>query len=150
MASSPPLSSPWCPLPLCPTPATPEPPSSRLPQLRRPHRRGEERRRPQSSVSPWSDPLCSIQIERPRPPVTLRAFNPPGLIPSVRFRSNGPDREYRFAHVCPDALTRLSAPKSSGAGPARSVRPSPSAADAPGPACQPRLRAHTRARARAI
>jgi hypothetical protein len=50
-------------------------PSSRLPQLRRPHRRGEEQRRPQPSV-----------------------FSP-GLIPSVRFRSHGPDRGYRFAHA---------------------------------------------------
>jgi hypothetical protein len=50
-------------------------PSSCQPQLRRPHSRGEEQHRPQPSV-------------------------PPGLIPSVRFRSNGPDRGYRFAHAC--------------------------------------------------
>jgi hypothetical protein len=78
----------------------PGPPNSRLPQLRRPHRRGEEHRRPQP-------------------------FNALGLVPSIRFRSNGLDCGYRFAHACPDALACLLAPKSSGAGPTRSVRPPP-------------------------
>jgi hypothetical protein len=57
-----------------PNPGDPRPHSSRLPQLRRPHHRREEQRRPQPSV-------------------------PPGLIPSVRFRSHGLDHGYRFAHA---------------------------------------------------
>jgi hypothetical protein len=56
-----------------------------------------------------------------------------GLIPSVRFRSHGSDRGIPLRARAPDALARLSAPKSPGAGPARSVHPTPSAADAPGP-----------------
>jgi hypothetical protein len=93
MASCPPLSSPWCPLPLCPTPVTLDPPSSRLPQLQRPHRRREEQRRPQP-------------------------FNPLGLVPSVRFRSNGLDRGYRFAHARP-------APASGPHRPIQIARPGP-------------------------
>jgi hypothetical protein len=65
-----------------------------------------------SRPSPWSDPLRPIQIAWPGPRVPLRAraldtlarlsappaaILPPGLIPSVRFRSHGPDRGYRFA-----------------------------------------------------
>jgi hypothetical protein len=71
-------------------------PSPRQPQLRRPHRRGEEQCRPQPSV-------------------------PPGLIPSVRFRSHGPDRGYRFAHAPP------------GAGSARSAHSPPLSLTLPGP-----------------
>jgi hypothetical protein len=29
-----------------------------------------------------------------------KPFNPLGLIPSIRFRSNGSDRGYHFTHVC--------------------------------------------------
>jgi hypothetical protein len=134
------LSLPWRPLPLCPTPVTLDPPSSRLPQLRRPHHRGEEQCRPQPFTPPRSDPLRPIQIARPGPRVPFRArapdalarllapptaVRPPGLIPSVQFRSHGPDRGYRFANVRPGALARLSAPKPPGAGPARSAHSPP-------------------------
>jgi hypothetical protein len=61
----------------------------RLPQLRRPHLRGEEQRRPQPSVHT-------------------------GLIPSVRFRSHGPNHGYRFTHARPGALACLSMPKPPG------------------------------------
>jgi hypothetical protein len=91
-------------------------PSSHLHQLRRPHHRGEEQRRPQSSV-------------------------PPGLIPSVRFRSHDPDRGYRFAHARPGALAHLSAPKPPDAGPARSARSPPLSLTLPGPPVSARPRA---------
>jgi hypothetical protein len=137
MASSPPLSLSWCPLPLCPTPATSDSPSSRLPQLRRPHRRGEEQRRLQPFTPPRSDPLRPILITRPGPRVPLHARAPCALglplIPSFRFRSNGPDRGYRFAHARPDSLARLSAPKPSCAGPAQSARSPPLSLTLPGP-----------------
>jgi hypothetical protein len=65
-----------------------------------------------SRLSPWPDPLHPIQIAWPEPRVPLRArvpdalarlsappvaVYPPGLIPSVLFRSHGLDRGYRFA-----------------------------------------------------
>jgi hypothetical protein len=48
-----------------------------------------------------------------------------GLIPSVRSSSHDSDREIPLRARAPDALARLSAPKSPTAGPARSVRPPP-------------------------
>jgi hypothetical protein len=49
----------------------------------------------------------------------------PGLIPSVRSSSHGPDHEIPLHARTPDALARLSAPKSPSAGPAWSVRSPP-------------------------
>jgi hypothetical protein len=49
----------------------------------------------------------------------------PCLIPSVQSSSHGPDRGIPLRARTPDALARLSAPKSPGAGPARSVRSPP-------------------------
>jgi hypothetical protein len=46
----------------------------------------------------------------------------PCLIPSVRFSSHGPNRGIPLRARAPNALARLLAPKSPGAGPARSVR----------------------------
>jgi hypothetical protein len=148
MALSPPSSSSWHPLPLCPTPAIPEPPkpAPASTPVTSPSWRGTAP--PAAVCSPWSDPLRLIQIARPRPRVSLRArapnalaclsalpatVRPPGLIPSVRFRSHDPDHGYRFAHACPNALARLSAPKSSSAGPARSTRSPPLSLTLPGP-----------------
>jgi hypothetical protein len=108
MAPSPPLSSSWRHLPLCPSPATPDPPSSRLPQLRRHHCRREEQHRPQP-------------------------FNPLDLVPSVRFRSNVSDRGFRFAHARPYSLARLSAPKPSSVGLARSAHSPPLSLTLPSP-----------------
>jgi hypothetical protein len=45
-----------------PNSGDPGPPSSRLLQLRQLHHHGEERRRPQPSVFPRSDPLRPIMI----------------------------------------------------------------------------------------
>jgi hypothetical protein len=70
----------------------------------------------------------------------------PGLIPSVRSSSHDPDREYRFEHARPVPLARLSAPKSPGVGPTRSVHPHPLSLT-PWPACQRSL-ARPRARPR--
>jgi hypothetical protein len=70
----------------------------------------------------------------------------PGLIPSVRFRSHSSDRGIPLRARAPDALAHLSAPKSPGAEPARSVRPPPSAADAPGPLVSARPPARVRLR----
>jgi hypothetical protein len=111
-----------------------------------------------SRLSPWSDPLRLIQIARLRPRVPLRArapdalalllvppaaVRPPGLIPSVRFRSHGPDRGYRFAHARPDSIARLSAPKPSGTGPTRSARSPPLSLTLPGPLVSARPLART-------
>jgi hypothetical protein len=49
----------------------------------------------------------------------------PGLIPSVQSSSHDPDRGIPLHARAPDALTCLSAPKSHGAGPARSVHSPP-------------------------
>jgi hypothetical protein len=114
MAPSPPLSSSWRPLPPCPTSATPDPLAhARLNSgdLTAAERSSTARNR---LFFPRSDPLRPIQIKRPGPRVPLHArvpdalarllvppaaVRPPGLIPSVRFRSNDPDRGYRFAHA---------------------------------------------------
>jgi hypothetical protein len=108
MASSLPLSSPWRPLPLCPTPATLEPlllaPAS-TPATSPPRRRTAL---PMVAHPSRSDFPCSILIARPGPRDTasrtralapwpacqrcLQPLIPPGLVPSIRFRSNGPNR----------------------------------------------------------
>jgi hypothetical protein len=49
----------------------------------------------------------------------------PGLIPSARSSSHDQDRRIPLRARAPDALARLSAPKSPGAGTARSVRSPP-------------------------
>jgi hypothetical protein len=59
--------------------ATPTPATS-------PSRRGAAP--PAAVCFPWSDPLRPIQIKRLGPPQSSVS---PGLIPSVRFRSNGSD-----------------------------------------------------------
>jgi hypothetical protein len=107
--------------------------------------------------SPWSDPLRPIQIARPGPRVPLcarapvalarlsappTAVRPPGLIPSVRFRSHGPDRGYRFAPARPNSLARLSAPKPPRAEPARSARSPPLSLALPDPPVSARPLAH--------
>jgi hypothetical protein len=68
----------------------------------------------------------------------------PGLIPFVRFRSHDSDRGIPLRSRAPDALASLSAPKSPGAGPARSTCPPPSAADAPDPLVSARPPARAR------
>jgi hypothetical protein len=74
--------------------------------------------RSRSSPPPRSDPFLLIFIARLRSWITLRAR-------------------------APDAMARLTAPKSPCAGPARSVHPPPSAADAPSPpvSARPPMRA---------
>jgi hypothetical protein len=57
---------------------------------------------------------------------TARIRSPlPGLIPSVRSSSHDPDHGIPLCARTHDALARLLAPKSPGAGPARSVRSPP-------------------------
>jgi hypothetical protein len=114
------------PSPSLPNSGDPGRPSSRLPQLRRPH--AAERSsaaRSHSTPSVWSPPSDSDRTARTAGTAShtraLRLGLP--LVPSVRFRSHGPDRGYRFAHARPAPLACLSAPKSPSTGPARLVRP---------------------------
>jgi hypothetical protein len=99
MASSPPLSSPWHPLPLCPTPATPEP--------------------------LYLAPASTRATSPPRREATLpAAVCFPGLIPSVRSRSNGPNHGIPLRARTSDALAHLSAPPAA-THPSRSDVPRP-------------------------
>jgi hypothetical protein len=127
-----------------PTPTTPEPPklSPASTLATSPLWRGAAPLR--ACLFPRSDSLRPILIERLRP--TRTPSNPLGPPPPFDLDRTARTPGYRFAPVHPDAVARLSAPKPSSAGPARSACSPPLSLTPPGPPVSARPPAPARPR----